>query len=397
MKASTAERIARAGLMWLAEPNDQRMYAFVQRVGAIEAYASVRRSNGPLDDLPGAANYRARLDGCDPERQLALADRHGARLVVPGDLEWPSQLGGLGLARAPGQRSCAPPLGLWVRGRQDLRWSVLRSVAMVGSRAATGYGSRMASELAAGLADRRWSVLSGGAYGIDAAAHRGSLAAGGITVCVLACGVDVPYPRGNASLFEQIVAEGVLVSELSPGRHPGKVRFLDRNRLIAGLTAGTVVVEASYRSGALNTASWARRLNRPVLAVPGPATSPLSQGVHREIRERGAELVTDAGEIVAAAGTMGEALAEAEADVDRLQAERAAAARREDGLDELAKRVLDALPARGARSLVEISRASGLSAELVFQRLMQLSALELATQRSGGWHLVPAAAPRAAE
>jgi DNA processing protein len=245
----------------------------------------------------------------------------------------------------------------------------------------------MASELAAGLADRAWTVLSGGAYGIDAAAHGGSLAASGVTVCVLACGVDVPYPRGNAQIFERIVSEGLLVSELSPGRHPGKVRFLDRNRLIAGLTRGTVLVEAAFRSGALNTVGWARRLGRCVMAVPGPVTSPQSGGVHREIRERSAELVTEAGQVIAAAGTMGDALAEAETEALAEIARHQDASRRHDSLDDLATRVLDALPIRDAWSLVEIARASGLSAELVYQRLTTLVAMDFAEHRAGRWRL----------
>jgi len=391
VRASDEERAARAGLMWLAEPNDHALHGFVERVGAVEALAAIR-SGDRLAELGCAEHYRVRLDGLEPERQLAVADKHGARLIVPGDLEWPSQLGQLVLERTTGLRPSVAPLGLWIRGGRDLRRAALRSVAILGSRAATGYGRRVASDLASGLADRGWTVFSGGAYGIDTAAHGGSLAAAGVTVCVLACGVDVPYPRGNAQMFERIIAEGLLVSELSPGRHPGKVRFLDRNRLIAGLTRGTVVVEAAFRSGALNTVSWARRLGRCVMAVPGPVTSPQSGGVHREIRERSAELVTDAGQIIAAAGTMGDALAEAEAEAMLENARHREATRRHDSLDDLATRILDSLPVGGARSLVEIARASGLSAELVYQRLTTLVALGFADHAGGRWRLRPGSA-----
>jgi DNA processing protein len=386
VKAPPDERIARAALMWLSEPNDRSLAAFVTKVGPEEALRTIRAGDTGLPGLPGVGNYGARLDSCAPERQLESADGLGVRLVVPGDLEWPSQLDQLDLPPEPGRRGAAPPLGLWVRGRVNLRLAAVRSVCVVGSRAATGYGVRVCTDLASGLAEAGWTVLSGGAYGIDAAAHRGALAAGGSTVSVLACGVDVPYPRGNTALFDRIVSEGVLVSELSPGRRPGKVRFLDRNRLIAGLTRGTVIVEAGYRSGALNTAGWARRLGRPVMGVPGPVTSPLSDGVHRELREGRAELITAAGHVIAAAGTMGDALA-ASAELFRVEHFREATQRPYDALDDLAKRVLDGLPARAAVSAAGLSAECGLSTGLVHQRLVQLCALGLVEAVQSGWRL----------
>ena len=175
----------------------------------------------------------------DPADLLDAATAAGVRLVVPGDLEWPSQLEQLDLPAGGGQRASCPPLGLWVHGAADLRRTVLRSAAVVGSRAATAYGTRVAGELAGGLADRDWAVVSGAAFGIDAAAHRGSLAAGGRTVAVLACGADVAYPRAHQGLLSRVADEGLVDSELPLGAVPTRARFLDRNRLIAALSPAT--------------------------------------------------------------------------------------------------------------------------------------------------------------
>ncbi|MFC7471104.1 DNA-processing protein DprA [Actinomadura keratinilytica] len=228
------------------------------------------RGEGP--PLPGAtagrmAGLRLRARDARPELDLAAARDAGARFVCPGDVEWPAQLDDLGDAR---------PLGLWVRGTPSLRFWALRSVALVGARACTDYGAHAAGLLGAGLAERGWVVVSGGAYGIDGAAHRATLGAGGATVAVLACGVDSPYPRGHAQLIARIAEQGLVVSELPPGDHPTPSRFVLRNRVIAALTRGTVVVEAAHRSGALSTARAALRLGRAVMGVPGPVTSGLS-------------------------------------------------------------------------------------------------------------------------
>ena len=216
--------------------------------------------------------------------------RDGIRLVCPGDPEWPSQLDALGAGR---------PWGLWVRGHIDLRFACLRSVSIVGTRAATGYGIHVTTELAAALAERGWTVVSGGAFGIDSQAHRGALAAEGVTVAVLPSGLDVPYPRAHHDLFEAIVAHGALVSEQPPGRAPTRPGFLVRNRLIAALSRGTVLAEAALRSGALNTARHARDQNRPLMAVPGPVTSLASAGCHLAIRDWGAVCVTDVHDVLA--------------------------------------------------------------------------------------------------
>ena len=230
-----------------------------------------------------------RLDELPTPDEVIAFRASGIRLICPGDPEWPEQLADLRLEQ---------PYALWLRGTADLRFNCLRSVAVVGSRAATAYGSYVAAEFAASVAARGWAVVSGGAFGVDASAHRGALGADGVTVAVLACGVDVPYPVGHTELFEAVAAQGVIVSEWPPGRTVNRLRFLVRNRVIAALSTGTLVVEAGERSGAVNTARHARDLGRRLMAVPGPVTSDQSAGCHRIIREWQGTLVTTAVEVI---------------------------------------------------------------------------------------------------
>ena len=285
--ASSPERFVRAALSVLADPGDPVLGALLRRLGPAAVLAAVSAPGnaddvlpGSCRDLPGLARavgrWRARLPDAPPAARVAAWEDAGYRLVCPGDPEWPTQLDHLGDAR---------PLLLWLRGATDLRFACLRSVSIVGARAATAYGNHVAAELAADLADRGYSVVSGGAYGIDASAHRGALAAGGVTVGVLASGLGFGYPKGHEDLFAVIARGGVMVSECPPERAPTRPGFLVRNRIIAALSRGTLVIEAARRSGALNTARHARELNRPVMAVPGPVTSEQSAGCHDLIRE----------------------------------------------------------------------------------------------------------------
>lgn len=358
------DREARALLSRVAEPGDRLIGRLLRATDAVEV-VRLLRSGSPFVD--GADRYRVRLATADPHADLARVAEVGGRLVVPGDLEWPRQLDDLG---------DAAPWALWVRGTVDLRLSALRSVAVVGSRAATEYGTHVASVLASDLAASGWVVVSGGAFGIDAAAHAGALAAHGVTVAVLACGVDVAYPPRHDALFARIAADGLLVSEVPPGAAPHRGRFLVRNRVIAALTRGTVVVEAALRSGALSTAHEAERLGRPVLGVPGPVTSALSAGVHRSLR-LGALVVTSAAEVVEAVGGLGVDLApEQSGPVDP-----------RDSLDPLAARVLDAVPVRRAATLDSVARTAGVTPA---ETAAALGLLELAGfVRSGpdGWVL----------
>jgi DNA processing protein len=387
MRAPDDERLARLALMTLAEPNDANVWGLVRLEGPAAALERITSSRAD-------ERYRPRLDLLDPVAAMERADRLAARFVVPGDLEWPSQLADLDLRPGEGQPRAVPPLGLWVRGPHHLRTSILRSAAVVGSRAATGYGSRVAADLGAGLSDRGWATVSGAAYGIDSAAHRGALAAGGVTVAVLACGVDVAYPRGHQGLLDRIGAEGLVVAELPFGAHPTRGRFLDRNRLIAALTPGTVVVEAAHRSGAVNTTTWARRMRRPVLGVPGPVTSPLSAGVHREIRERGATLVGSAGEVVAELGQMGDALSEAAVQAEAAGAAAAAARRAHDGLSPDDLRVLDSLDLGVGVTDRTAATRSGVGVADARAALRRLAGRGLVEVSDGRWRARASPAPR---
>jgi DNA processing protein len=298
--ADAKDRLARTALSFLAEPADPVLGALLEQCTPAEivtAVAAPRESRPALPAVGGStrgvgravARWRARLDQVPTTAQLDAWHRDGVRLVCPGESEWPTQLDDLGAAR---------PVVLWLRGDADLRYACLRSVSVVGSRAASAYGTHVATELAAGVAERGWSVISGGAYGIDAAAHRGALATTGLTIAVLASGLRYGYPRGHHDLFAAIAAQGVVVSECPPDRAPTRPGFLIRNRIIAALTRGTVVVEAALRSGALNSAKHARELRRAVMAVPGPVTSDQSAGCHELIREWGALCVTGAADVI---------------------------------------------------------------------------------------------------
>ena len=214
-----------------------------------------------------------------------------SKFLTPESPEWPAALNDLQ----------AIPIGLVVKG--EISSLSDRSLAIVGTRNPTPYGVRIAGDFAAGFTDREWSIVSGGAYGIDSAAHKGALIAEGRTIAVLAAGIDVAYPAGNARLFAEISENGALVSEVLPGAHAIPSRFLTRNRIIAALSQATLVVEAAFRSGSLRTARDAAELMRPVMAIPGPINAPTSEGCHRLIGERAAEIVTsvsDAIELVSA-------------------------------------------------------------------------------------------------
>jgi len=222
---------------------------------------------------------------------ITQAINTGGVFISPEDLGWPMRVNQLTI----------PPLGLIVKG--DISILNNPSLAIVGTRNPTPYGVRLAGDFAAGFVDRQWDIISGGAYGIDTAAHRGALVAEGRTIAVIASGIDVQYPAGNARLFDEICESGAIVSEVMPGVTAMPHRFLIRNRLIAALSLSTLVVEAAFRSGSLRTARDAAELLRPVMAIPGPISSPSSEGCHRLIGERAAELVTsvaDAMELISA-------------------------------------------------------------------------------------------------
>lgn len=359
----------RVFLSRVVEPGDEAAGRWVREYGAGAVVRRLREDAEP--PLPGIGprrweGLRARAERADPARDLAVAESAGMRFVCPGTPEWPGQLDDLGDAR---------PLGLWVRGPADLRMWALRSVALVGARACTEYGAHMAATLAGALAEEGWVVVSGGAYGVDGAAHRGALGAGGATVAVLACGADRPYPRGHTQLIDRIAGQGLVVGELPPGEHPTPSRFIVRNRVIAALTRGTVVVEAAHRSGSLSTARAARRLGRHTMGVPGPATSGLSAGVHDLLRQD-AVLVTDAAEIIEIVGDMGE-----------LAPERRGPVLPRDLLEARARAVLAALPGRRAARVDEIARGAQTTQDDAVARLYELRSLGWVERHGDGWKL----------
>lgn len=338
----------------------------LQQESAVDVVARIHAHDRSLAKVD---NYRVRLAVATESVDAGLGSS-GIRFVIPGDSEWPTQLDDLGSAR---------PVGLYLRGR-DLRLAALRSVSVVGARAATQYGMHVATEWGSDLAQRGWTVISGGAYGIDAGAHRGALAVGGTTVAVLACGVDVGYPRGNSTLFERIASDGgCLASELPPGSHPTRPRFLQRNRVIAAISRATIVVEAANRSGALNTAALARGLGRRVMTVPGPITSAMSQGCHRLVQaDEPARLVTGVDDVVEEVGAIGE-LAPLPTRNDRVR----------DGLDPTSLAVLEAVPVREPAEVSVIAQRSGVPLELAAGILLRLTAARLIMDRGDrGYQLV---------
>ena len=233
-----------------------------------------------------------RVRSADVKEIASSIENTGAKFITPEMEQWPSQLNEL----------VAIPIGLVVKGNIEVLKE--RGLAIVGTRNPTPYGVRNAGDFAAGFVDREWTIISGGAYGIDSAAHKGALIAEGSTVAVLAAGIDVAYPAGNARLFAEICENGALVSEVLPGAHAIPSRFLTRNRIIAALSQATLVVEAAFRSGSLRTARDAAELMRPVMAIPGPISAPTSEGCHRLIGERSAELVTSVADAIELISTL---------------------------------------------------------------------------------------------
>ena len=387
----TDETYARAALTYLAEPADRLIGQLIRISSAAAALEAIRAGGVPPGadlGLPRARareavraameRWRIRLPELPAPEQVTAFGESGIRLVCPGDPEWPGQLADLGDDQ---------PYALWLRGNADLRFSCLRSVAIVGSRAATAYGSYVAAEFAASVAARGLAVVSGGAFGVDAAAHRGALGADGVTVAVLACGVDTPYPAAHAELFDAIAAQGVLVSEWPPGRHVSRLRFLVRNRVIAALATGTLVVEAAQRSGAVNTARHARDLRRRLMAVPGPITSDLSAGCHQVIRDWQGVLVTGAAEVIEHLSPIGESPAGEPGAAAQLAGRQSPLVFPRDLLDPDSARVLDAMPRRGGTGTVRVAQRAGLAPATTATMLGKLATGGFVERCDDGWRL----------
>ncbi|KXP05562.1 DNA-protecting protein DprA [Tsukamurella tyrosinosolvens] len=375
-------RRAWAYLSRVAEPPCGSLVALVEEVGP-EAAADMVRRQEFADGFEAVADGtvgRAQEDRA--EADLAHIAHLGGRLVTPDDEEWPEQALRRLAERLPSEDTEHEdevrelrPVALWVVGRGRLDELLERSVAMVGTRAPSSYGERVTDDFAGDLAAEGFTIVSGGAYGIDGAAHRAALAAEGTTVAFVAGGLDRPYPAGHAGLFRRIAETGLVASEYPPGGVPARHRFLNRNRIVGTATGGVVVVEAGFRSGTKNTATWARRRGVPVCAVPGPVTAATSVSCHQLIRE-GAVLVTRSAEVIEEVGRIGE-----------LALELDVPARPTDGLDGVALRVHGALPAKSALPVSEIAVIAGLPARAVMGRLALLETKGLVRRDGALWRL----------
>ncbi|WP_223252906.1 DNA-processing protein DprA [Arthrobacter sp. AFG7.2] len=384
------ERRSRAALSRLMEPQDAAGLALVHVAGAVDALRIVTgqlragpeleqeitgllTESGSTTSWAGMAaslkRWQPRIPDLAPERDLATMARLGGRLIIPSDDLWPGQLADLGVQE---------PLCLWWRGEEQQLPPAATSVALVGSRDSTSYGAAVTGDMAYSLAQRGFTIVSGGAYGIDAHAHRAALAGASDavpTIAVMAGGVDRFYPSGNEDLLRAVCNQGAVLAEVPPGSAPTRYRFLQRNRIIAALSAVTVVVEARWRSGALNTAHHAESLGRAVGAVPGSVHSANSAGCHRLLRDGGAVCVTDATEIAELAGPAGSVLPDP----------RHGQAAVQDGLTLEDLILLDALPLRATTSVEKLSVVAGLSLESVRAGLGRLGLLGLAVSERGGW------------
>lgn len=368
---AAVERYALVVWSHLTEPGDGAAGLLIGQLGpaaALRAVMSGKPVAGALtaDDFSKARKrWMPRLSADAVETSLRIAATKRVRVVTRSDPEWPEQLDDL---------EEHAPLCLWVRGDAAILASLQPSVALVGARAATSYGEHVAVELSADLAGTGIPVVSGGAYGIDGAAHRAAMAVGGVTVALLAGGADRAYPAGHTQLIDRMVEVGAVVSEVPCGSAPTKWRFLQRNRLIAALSAATVVVEAGWRSGSLNTAAHAAALSRGLGAVPGPITSAASAGTHRLLREFGAQCITGAADVreLLGVGMLPASVPTRLGDDSRPPTDDAT-------------RVSDALSRRAWRDSDELARRSGMAPHDV-EVILGLMHLEGRVVRSsGGW------------
>jgi DNA processing protein len=373
-----AERFARASWTGISEPGDRIAGMIVEALGAGHALTAlverwqparivqlITDAGGTVTEAEAAealARWQPRLTSATALIALKQAKRNGVTLLTPHDTHWPEGMNDLGLHQ---------PIALWVRGNVSTVGSLPQSISLVGARAATGYGEHVAMDASAGLVDRGFTIVSGAAYGIDGMAHRAALASGGQTLAFLAGGVDRFYPSGHDALLTRIVEKGAVVSELPCGSQPTKWRFLQRNRLIAAASQATVVIEAGWRSGSLNTAGHAAALGRPLGAVPGPVTSAASAGCHRLIRDFDATCVTTAAEMAELAPC-----SEVEPDTARTPT---------GSPDAATTRVLDALNSRAPRDAADIAGRSGLSIDAVRATLGRAQLEGTVAERERGW------------
>lgn len=401
----TDEEVALAGLARVCEPPSAALAMFVGKVGPVTAWRDVLSRRAPRAVLAATAartqNLTIPVMIARAQQDVVIAAASGAQVIGSDDPGWPVvAVESFQGALARGVRGAGPPVALYIRGR-PLAGLPMNGVTIVGSRASSAYGQRVAGEMSYELAGRGLTIISGAAFGIDTAAHRAALhatrgraaadprasnpgdgdrgAGAGLsgvgarpsaTVAVLACGIDRAYPEANRALLDGIAMQGTVVSEYPPGTTPARHRFLVRNRLIAAFGAGTVVVEAGRRSGTLSTAAAAEQLGRLVMAVPGPVTSAMSVGCHLLLADRFAQLVTGADDVLAALGKLPRSSGAPAQD----PLPGADPRHPTDGLDPEGVRVYDALPTSDPCSVDDLVAESGL---LPHQVMGSLAVLEL--------------------
>ncbi|WP_433616810.1 DNA-processing protein DprA [Dactylosporangium sp. CA-139114] len=377
----TTDRTAYLVLASLATPGNRELGSLIRRTGPAQALDHVLHGAGISQQLTAAVDASLKPNDRTPtvvdhiaDDMLRRADRLGARIITPADDEWPPALADLANINHdpnPVHRDTDPPLCLWLRGPLRLDQTLQRSVSVVGARAATEYGAYVTSEFAYGLAERGWTVVSGGALGVDVTSHRSALAAAGATIAVLACGVDRAYPAANAAILQQIGDEGLLVTEWTPSTQPQKAQFLARNRIIAAATRGTIMVEAGSRSGARNTLAYARLLQRAAMVVPGPITSAMSVGCHIELRQPDTVLVTRVEEIIEEIGSVAQPSPTGH--------------HHDEVLDALQARILDAVQPHRATRAEQIAATAGVSDRDAKRTLPLLAELGLVVAGPNGY------------
>ena len=367
----TDDRLARMGLAAAHDAGDQVLVKLVREQGAGEVWDFIRSGRGQTS----LAQRAAGVDLDELRRQTEAAQ---ARFLVPGDPEWPAGVADLAWGDSVGGYG-GEPLGLWVLGKLRLD-QMPPGVAIIGSRASTAYGEHVASDWSAGVAEKGYVVVSGGAYGIDACAHRGAVAAGGRTLAVMAGGLRQFYPAGNAALIRKIAEVGAVVSEYPPDHPPSRTRFLVRNRLIAALSKVTLIIEGAVRSGAQNTVSWALSIQRPVLAAPGPVTSAMSVTPHRLIRNGEAVLVGCMDDVLAA-------LRPFDSSIPNYRREQPTVL---DSLTAEQRQIHEALSARRSLNVDELAALTGQPVYSLMVGLGQLRQAGLAVEtRPSQWRAVP--------
>jgi DNA processing protein len=301
--------------------------------------------------------WRRRATQADVFRSIQTLKFLGGKLVSPKSSYWPEQLNDLGNGA---------PAALWVLGRAKTLKELDNSVSVIGSRVMSDYGASVTKDIVRSLVIDGKVIVSGGAIGIDAVAHERAIELSGLTVAVMAGGIDRLYPSQNHELFKRIKNSGLLVSELAPGTSPTKWRFLQRNRLIAALSQATVVIEAGFRSGTINTVGHANELGRPVGAVPGPINSVRSAGCHQLIKDGRAQLISIPSDLRELCGT---------ADYSQKDF---------TSLGHWELRALDALGISG-KTLEQVAKSAGLTTFEAETGLAKLVKLGLATPTSNGW------------